>query len=89
MPALTMEVLKNLPVFSSKEQLRQNLSTVSLPAKATLLRELIEQFDSEVELEILSGNIELAMYKLSQMAIAEDELTLVDRLLVKHALRSL
>jgi hypothetical protein len=83
------QTIVGLQSFSCRKELRSMLEGHTLSVKSILIREKIDSLDEEIEMDIKDNHIELATFKLSQSVILEEELNLVERLIIKSAVRNL
>lgn len=72
----------NLSKITSLEGLRQQLAKCPLEEKRVVLGNMLHSLNQEIEIAILEHQNQLALYKLDQSIIFEDELHVVERQLM-------
>ena len=80
------QTIAKIDAVETAGELRSLLSEHTLSVRATLLKGKIESLDDEIEIHITNEHTDIAIYKLAQMVIFEEELSLVERLLIKQAM---
>lgn len=83
-----LDAIKELKSAEEKKQVRAILEPFKLEVQALLMKEAMESLDNEIEFEIKSENTNLAMFKLAQFSLLEEQLYLVERILIKQAIMS-
>ncbi|ELC54644.1 hypothetical protein WGI_05101 [Escherichia coli KTE44] len=67
----------------SKEAVRNSLSGHTPDVRHIFITNAIDSLNKEIEQDIISGNTDIAIFKMSQVVMLEDERHIVERVLLK------
>lgn len=70
---------------TSREELRETLSGSTPETRHIFLTNAIDSLNKEIESDITQANVDLAIFKMSQVVMLEDEKHIVERVLLKAA----
>jgi|GEM_PF-5773658 len=79
-----MTLIQKIKSVTSRQELREALSSSSIEVRQIMLTNAIELLNKEIECDITEGNIDIALFKMSQVVMLEDELHIVERLILKQ-----
>jgi hypothetical protein len=69
---------------TSKEEVRTLLAKKSIEIKHIMLENSINSLNREIESDIHTGNVDVALFKMSQVVMLEDEIHVVERVILKQ-----
>ena len=77
-------LLNQIKSSQSKEEVRKSLAGQSQETRHELLSTAIDSINNEIEQDIASGDVHVAIFKMSQVVMLEDECHIVERNLLKQ-----
>jgi hypothetical protein len=80
-----MTLIDQIKSVASRKDLHALLSTSGIEKRHYLLSNVIDLLNREVECDITTGDIEVAIFKMSQVVLLEDELMIVERVMLKQS----
>jgi enoyl reductase-like protein len=81
-----MTPVSKIKSVSTRKELREVLATFSLDMRHILLTNAINSLNKEIECNIAEGNVDMALFKMSQVVMLEDELHIVERVILKQSI---
>jgi hypothetical protein len=83
MEVIYMTAINQIKLSTSREEARSILESRTPEMRLIILRNAIESLDREIESDIASENIDIAIFKMSQVVMLEDEKHIVERVILK------
>lgn len=80
-----MTLITQVKSASSREELRNALESSSIEVRYIMLTNAIDSLNKEIECDITTGNTDVALYKMSQVVMLEDEKHVVERVMLKQS----
>lgn len=80
-----MSIINQIKAAQSKREVRTILEDKDPSARQHYISEAIEILDFEIESDIRSENIQIALYKMSHVVMLEDELHITERFIFKQS----
>lgn len=81
-----MTLISQIKSTSCRKELREVLSNSSIEVRHIMLSNAIDSLNKEIECDIASNNTDVAIFKMSQVVMLEDEHHIVERVLLKQSI---
>lgn len=82
---MTAILINQIKAMTAKDELRNLLSSRKPEVRQIFLENAIDSLNKEIESDISLGNVDVAIYKMSQVVMLEDEKHIVERIILKQA----
>ena len=80
-----MTLISKLKSVTSRKEIREALAASSIEVRRIMLVNAIDSLNKEIECDIVEGNVDVALFKMSQVVMLEDELHVVERVILKQS----
>lgn len=82
---MTNSLINQIKSATTRKDVHELLSTRSVEVRQTFLSNAIDSLNKEIECDILDNNIDVAIFKMSQVVMLEDEKHAVERVILKQS----
>jgi DNA-directed RNA polymerase specialized sigma24 family protein len=83
---MTKSLITEIKSATTREELREALATRKPELRHVFLKNAIDSLNKEVECDIMEGNTDVAIFKMSQVVMLEDEKHIVERVLLAQGI---
>lgn len=78
------KLINQIKTAQSRKELRQLFQDKSVEVQYIMLTNAIDSINKEIESDISEHHIDLAIFKMSQVVLFEDELHVIERVMLKQ-----
>ena len=80
-----MTLINQIKSTQSREELTKLLEKEKIEVAYILMTNAIDSLNKEIESDILTGDTDVALYKMSQVVMLEDHLHIIERVILKRS----
>lgn len=79
-----MTLITNIKSVQSREELTKLLEKETIEVRYILVTNAVDSLNKEIEADITTGDVDVALYKMSQVVLLEDALHVIERVILKQ-----
>lgn len=77
-------LINQIKSATTRKELREAFGNTAIEVRFTLLSNAVDSLNKEIESDITTGDVNIALFKMSQVVMLEDEKHVVERVMLKQ-----